>query len=159
MSALAFPTAPLTLPARRRHLVAVPDLPVAEPAVPLCDTAAPGDGGRAAASRTGERRAVATSTAPLRLTARGRAVLVALAFLVAAALGAGAGLVFPAQEPMPEQVQSVTVAPGESLWTIAESVAADGQDVRIVVDQIMELNNLAAATVHAGQDLTVPAGS
>lgn len=146
MSALAFPTAPLTAPSRRRHLVAVPNPPAT--AVPV---GAPSQAAPAARPR------VADASAPLRLTTRGRAVLVALAFVLAAAVGVGAGLAFPVQEPMPEQVQSVTVAPGESLWTVAEGVAADGQDVRIVIDQIMELNSLSAATVHAGQELTVPA--
>ena len=139
MSALAFPTAPLTLPSRRRrHLSAVPDLPASPP-------------------RAVTEPITADESAPLRLTARGRAVLVALAFALAAAVGVGAGLAFPAAEPMPEQVQSVTVGPGESLWAIASEVAADGQDVRVVIDQIMALNNLSASTVHAGAELTVPA--
>ncbi|WP_168211693.1 LysM peptidoglycan-binding domain-containing protein [Ruania zhangjianzhongii] len=140
MSALAFPTAPLTVPSRRRHLRAVPDLPAAP--LPVAET---------------ESRPADTSAA-LRLTVRGRVVLVALAFAVAAAVGVGAGLAFPEAEPMPEQVQSVTVGPGESLWTIAADVAADGQDVRVVIDQIMALNNLSASTVHAGAELTVPSG-
>ena len=147
MSALAFPTAPLTVPTRRRHLVAVPDLPTTAAPVSTTPHAAPAT-----------RPRIADAGAPLRLTARGRAVLVALAFALAAAVGVGAGLAFPAEEPMPEQVQSVTVAPGESLWTIAAEVAGDGQDVRVVIDQIMALNNLSAATVHAGAELTVPAG-
>lgn len=140
MSALAFPTAPLTVPSRRRHLSAVPDLPALQPRAVGAEPLAPEE------------------SAPLRLTARGRAVLVALAFALAAAVGVGAGLAFPAAEPMPEQVQSVTVGPGESLWTIASEVAADGQDVRVVIDQIMTLNNLSASTVHAGAELTVPQG-
>ncbi len=159
MSALAFPSVPLTVPARGRHLVAVPDLP-AGPAVPTRPR------GRGEPVRTEHARqpvvrrasASAPAAAPLRLTDRGRAVLVVLAFLLAAALGTGVGLALPTAEPMPEQVQSVTVGPGESLWTIAESVAAEGQDVRVVIDQIMTLNGLSAATVHAGQELTVPAG-
>jgi len=136
MSAVAFPTVAVTVPARRRHLAAVPELPAAPAALP----AAP-----------------AATAAPLRLTDRGRAVLVVLAFVLAAAFGAGVGLALPTQEAAPEQVQSVTVGPGESLWTVAESVAAEGQDVRVVIDQIVALNNLSAATVHVGQELTVPA--
>lgn len=86
-------------------------------------------------------------------------MLVALALVLSAAVGVGAGLAFPAEEPMPEQVQSVTVGPGESLWTIAAEVADEGQDVRIVIDQIMALNNLSASTVPAGAELTVPAAA
>ena len=145
MSALAFPTAPLTVPTRRRHLVAVPDLPVATH--PVGDQPA-----------SAERSHRADAGARLRLTARGRVVLIVLALVLAAAVGAGAGLAFPERAPMPEQVQSITVAPGDSLWTIAADVADPGQDVRVVVDQIMTLNNRSAATVHAGAELTIPAG-
>ena len=156
MSAVAFPTAGLTMPVRR-HLVAVPDLSAA-PAAPV------GAGAVATCPpqslETGARRRSAHAVAaagPVRLTDRGRAVLVALAFALAAVLGTGVGLALPAQDAAPEQVQSVTVGPGENLWTIAESVAVEGQDVRAVIDQIITLNNLTAATVHAGQELTVPA--
>src|SRR5699024_412050 len=121
MSAVAFPTVGVTAPARRRHLTAVRDLPAAPAALPT--TAAP-------------LAAPAATAAPLRLTDRGRAVLVVLAFVLAAAFGAGVGLALPTQEAAPEQVQSVTVGPGESLWTVAEGVAAEGQDVRVVIDQI-----------------------
>ena len=141
MSALAFPTAPLTVPSQRRHLVAVPDLPTPALATNDVATAVP----------------AADASVPMRLTARGRAVLVGLALMLSAAVGVGAGLLFPAEEPMSEQVQTVTVGPGENLWMIASEVAAEGQDVRIVIDQIMALNNLSASTVHAGAELTVPA--
>ncbi|WP_163542511.1 LysM peptidoglycan-binding domain-containing protein [Occultella kanbiaonis] len=96
--------------------------------------------------------------APLRLTVRGRRVLVVLGLVIAAALGSVLGLAFPSEPAAPTEVATVVVSPGESLWAIAAEHAAPGADVRVVVDQIMELNSLATSTVVAGQALTVPVG-
>ena len=51
---------------------------------------------------------------------------------------------------------TVVVAPGESLWSIASSVANDG-DVRDTIDAIMSANSLSSADLQAGQVLRVPA--
>jgi LysM repeat protein len=48
------------------------------------------------------------------------------------------------------------VLPGETLWEIAGEVAP-GVDRRVTVAQIVKLNDLASAEVHAGQRLAVPA--
>ncbi|WP_040339875.1 LysM peptidoglycan-binding domain-containing protein [Candidatus Blastococcus massiliensis] len=50
---------------------------------------------------------------------------------------------------------SVVVRPGDSLWSIATSVAGE-EDVRPVIDEIRELNGLADATVVPGQVLLLP---
>jgi hypothetical protein len=49
----------------------------------------------------------------------------------------------------------VTVQPGQSLWAIAGTVAPD-RDARDVIADIVQLNNLPAGTVLAGQQLYVP---
>jgi LysM repeat protein len=51
---------------------------------------------------------------------------------------------------------SVTVQPGQSLWTIA-AAAAPGRDTRDVIAEIVQLNNLDAGRVMPGQELFVPA--
>ena len=51
---------------------------------------------------------------------------------------------------------TLTVAAGESLWSIAEQVAP-GADPRDVVDAIVRLNALDGVTVSAGQQLAIPA--
>lgn len=94
----------------------------------------------------------------LRLTARGRAVLVVLALLLVAGwalrpTGAAAGGGEPAVP-----VDVVTVAAGETLWGIASSIAAPGQDVRDVVDRLIVLNGLDGSGLRAGQQLLVPVG-
>jgi len=99
-----------------------------------------------------------TSTqAALRLTLRGRVVLVAvLVMLLFAALSslrtvtqAGTGSAGPA-------TRTITVHVGQTLWQIAEQVAPR-DDPRDVVDRIRELNSLNTAVVQAGQRLIVPA--
>jgi len=50
----------------------------------------------------------------------------------------------------------VVVAPGETLWSIAERVAPD-RDPRTVVAGIQRLNDLPTADVRAGQTLRLRA--
>lgn len=49
------------------------------------------------------------------------------------------------------------VRPGESLWEIAAEHAAPGSDLRVVVDEIIELNQLEGGDIQAGQRILVPA--
>ena len=105
-----------------------------------------------------------TARPELRLTVRGRRVLATL-LLAPVALGIGAGLAqLPAAFAGDPAVTAVgeretfevrTVAQGETLWAIAESIAGD-RDVRDVVHEIMRLNNLSTASLQAGQRLAVP---
>jgi len=95
--------------------------------------------------------------APVRLTRRGRLVLlmlmVALAFtafsVARTATQAGTGPARPA-------TRYVTVHPGETLWQIARA-AAPGDDPRDTVDRIRDLNQLDTTVLQAGQRLVVPA--
>src|SRR3984885_13809919 len=102
-----------------------------------------------------------TATPPLRLTRRGRVVVVVAAALVLAALSlviASAALAasYPGPTRAPQQsLAQVTVLPGQSLWSVAES-ADPGTDTRVVVQQIIELNRLTGNVVFAGQRLRVP---
>ena len=79
------------------------------------------------------------------------------------AMQAGAG-----SKDVPTRANSyvtVTVAPGESIWSIARafnsdstsgSTAASKGDVRDLVDQIIKVNGLASADVVAGTKIRVP---
>jgi LysM repeat protein len=98
----------------------------------------------------------------LRLTARGRRVLATVAALPAvialslAVISGGSALASrEANAPM-GSFATVTVAAGESLWSIAEQVAP-GADPRDVVDAIARLNALDGVSVYAGQQLSIPA--
>jgi len=64
-----------------------------------------------------------------------------------------------ASEPaVPDRTIVVEVAPGETLWELAERVAPDSPTQQ-VVDRIRELNGIQGITVHPGQPLIVPDGS
>ncbi|WP_183094367.1 LysM peptidoglycan-binding domain-containing protein [Nocardioides stalactiti] len=95
----------------------------------------------------------------MRLTRRGRLVVFAFGVLVAFALGVwfAAGSV-ATQEAGVEQVEVVTVAPGETLWDIAaDAVAVTGEgDVAGMVARIEQMNDLESSMLFAGQELRVP---
>ncbi len=51
--------------------------------------------------------------------------------------------------------QTVTVAAGDTIWTIAEE-HADGQDIRRVVYDIQEINSIDDCIITAGEHLKIP---
>jgi hypothetical protein len=99
------------------------------------------------------------ATAPrLRLTKRGRNLLLTLASapLVVAAFwfalnGGGATATLDGTT----EYSTVTVQPGDSLWSIAESVAPNA-DPRDVIIELMQFNSLSTADVPAGFELAIP---
>jgi LysM repeat protein len=112
--------------------------------------------------RTGIVRPAATParTARVHLTRRGRAVLTALAaipLIVGATVFAfNGGAAIASGEAVSASFSHVTVAAGESLWEIAETVAP-AADPRDVVSAIIDLNQLPNSLVVPGQSLAIPA--
>lgn len=104
----------------------------------------------------GVSRPVTAGTGRLRLTARGRAVVVGLVVLIGGALMLHAPEAAAGPAPASVPVHAVTVAAGETLWQLAASVTGPGQDVRDVLDRIVELNALSDTTVRPGQQVLVP---
>lgn len=94
----------------------------------------------------------------LRLTRRGRGVVIGLALLAALGIGSVAQHASADAPARSVPVETWTVAPGESLWQIAGAVAAPGQDLRVVVAELIELNGLSEAGLQAGQQVLVPRG-
>ncbi|WP_427115237.1 LysM peptidoglycan-binding domain-containing protein [Pseudarthrobacter scleromae] len=102
---------------------------------------------------------------PLRLTRRGRIVLIGIPLVLLAALLLSLAGFFNSPAKASDSAAdlettsavSVTVQPGQSLWGIAATVAPE-RDARDVVADIVQLNNLSAGTVFPGQQLFVPAG-
>jgi nucleoid-associated protein YgaU len=94
--------------------------------------------------------------APLRLTRRGVVVVAALV----SALGAGlvwlaaASATTPASSGAARGVQVVTVAPGDTLWSIASRVAP-GRDPRAEVAALQRRNHLGGVDLSPGQRLRV----
>lgn len=95
----------------------------------------------------------------LRLTRRGRLVVLlaglAIALAVGIVLAGGSAATRPESGPTTEVV---TVHTGDTLWDIAAPLAGRG-DVQAVVDRIRELNDLDSGSLDAGQQLVVPLGS
>jgi len=76
----------------------------------------------------------------------------AAAFSLGGRLAPAAG----AADPAGPATQSVTVMPGDSLWTIATTVAPEA-DVYEVIATIDELNGLEGRAPAPGEELFVPA--
>jgi Tfp pilus assembly protein FimV len=98
-------------------------------------------------------------TGAVRLTRRGRVVVVVAALLIAFAVGVfvtAAGSVATLSPGSPAPTRIVQVGSGDTLWEIASQLADDG-DVRPMMEQIKQLNALDSADLQAGQRLVVPA--
>jgi LysM repeat protein len=93
---------------------------------------------------------------PLRLTRRGRAVVLLLLAVVASVASA---VLFTtasrASNDPSTPAPTVTVQPGDTLWEIASS-AHPGRDVRDAVAELRELNHLTGYDLQPGQVLTLP---
>lgn len=108
-----------------------------------------------------------TPTPTLRLTRRGRLVLLGLPVLLATAVLLALVAVLTTAPAAAEQgvravpstpAMQVTVQPGESLWQVA-AANAHGRDTRDVLAQIVVLNGLDGDRIDAGRKLYVPLGS
>ena len=106
---------------------------------------------------TMDRAIQAPMTGTLRLTRRGRLVVLTLAVLAVLVVGlvVASGSVATDEPGTPEPTRVVMVGSGETLWGIAAGLADDG-DVRAVIEQIERLNALDSGMVTAGQRLLVP---
>ena len=95
----------------------------------------------------------------VRLTRRGRLVVLTLALLAILAVGfaVAGGSVATDEAGTPEQTRVVMVGAGDTLWDIAADLADDG-DVRSMIDRIQKLNALESGMLIAGQELVVPVG-
>lgn len=92
----------------------------------------------------------------VRLTRRGRlaTTVLTLAILVAV-FSVGRDSATPAVAAPPTTYDTISVAPGDSLWSIARERRPDA-DPRATVDQLIQLNRLRAGPLEAGRLLRVP---
>lgn len=94
----------------------------------------------------------------LRLTSRGRVVLVLLVALVAL-LGARVGVAVAGGPGEPVEVRVHVVSAGDTLWALAQGVARPGEDLRDVVGGLVELNDLGSSGLQVGQRIVLPAAA
>ncbi|WP_417541089.1 LysM peptidoglycan-binding domain-containing protein [Microbacterium maritypicum] len=107
---------------------------------------------------------IPASTRPstrLRLTTRGRAVLLAFASVplavgIAFAALSGGSAIASGADTAAVSVETVTVMPGDTLWSIATGVAPDA-DPRDVIGEISRMNLLRGGELQIGQTLAIPA--
>ena len=100
-----------------------------------------------------------TNPSGVHLTRRGRLartlLVLSLAVLLASAFGLSAGAGTSDSVGAPTSFIEVTVAPGDTLWSLATRMAG-GEDVRAMVDEIASVNALASADLQAGQKVRIP---
>ncbi|MFI2363324.1 LysM peptidoglycan-binding domain-containing protein [Promicromonospora sp. NPDC019610] len=94
--------------------------------------------------------------AGLRLTRRGRFVLVLLAMLVVAPMATWGATAVASSPGEPTEVRVHAVQPGETLWGFAEQIAKPGEDVRQAVARLQDLNEMTSGTVRVGELLLLP---
>ena len=100
-----------------------------------------------------------TNPSGVRLNRRGRLartfVVLSLAVVLASVFGLKAGAGTTDAVGAPTSFIEVTVAPGDTLWSLATRMA-DGGDVRAMVDEISSVNSLSSAELQAGQKVRIP---
>ncbi len=100
-----------------------------------------------------------TNPSGLHLTRRGRLartlLVLSLAVVLASVFGLSAGAGTSDSVGAPTSFIEITVAPGDTLWSLATRMAG-GTDVRAMVDEIASVNALASADLQAGQKVRIP---
>jgi LysM repeat protein len=102
----------------------------------------------------------------VRLNRRGRLartlVVLSLAIVVASVAGGEAGANTSAgdsnQAATSARFITVTVAPGDTLWSLAGQLSDSGS-TQALVSEIIEINSLSSADVSTGQEIRIPLNS
>jgi hypothetical protein len=115
---------------------------------PTVVPAYPSSGPRTVADRLG--------LSGLRLTRRGRVVLVLLAMLLVAPMVTWGATAVASSPGEPTEVRVHAVQPGESLWGFAQEIAKPGEDVRHAVGRLQELNQMSSGALRVGELLLLP---
>ena len=83
-------------------------------------------------------------------------VVLSLAIVLGAGFAMKAGAGDSLNSSKAPSFTTITVAPGDTLWSIA-SAASHGGDVRGMAEEIISVNSLSVPDVKAGQSLRIPA--
>lgn len=100
-----------------------------------------------------------TNPSGMTLNRRGRLarslVVLSLAVVLTSLFGFKAGAGTEDQVGAPTSYLEITVAQGDTLWSLASRLAEES-DPRDLVDQITSINSLASSQLQAGQTLRIP---
>ena len=83
-------------------------------------------------------------------------VVLSLAIVLGSLVSANAGAGTDAGPSKAGSFITVTVAPGETIWSLATRMTAAGGDTRGLVSEILEVNSLSSVDVEAGQKIRIP---
>ncbi len=104
-------------------------------------------------------QALSTVPSGIRLNRRGRLartfVVLSLAIVLGSVVSAKAEAGTDAAPAAASSFITVTVAPGDTVWSLATRLAGGG-DVRALVSEIIEVNSLDSVDVATGQKLRIP---
>ncbi len=111
------------------------------------------------ASKSIVNQALSTVPSGIRLNRRGRLartfVVLSLAIVLGSVVSAKAGAGTDAAPQAAASFITVTVAPGDTVWSLASRVAPEGQ-AGALVSAIIEINSLGSGDVVAGQKIRIP---
>jgi hypothetical protein len=100
-----------------------------------------------------------TTPSGVQLNRRGRLartfVVLSLAIVLGSVISAKAGAGTDAAPQAAGSFITVTVAPGDTVWSLANRLAAGG-DVRSLIEEIISVNSLDSIDVQTGQKLRIP---
>lgn len=57
-----------------------------------------------------------------------------------------------------EEIIDYTIAPGQTLWSIAREYTPDSKDIRQTIYEIKQLNNMSDSTVYENQTIKIKIG-
>lgn len=110
-------------------------------------------------SRTIVNQGFQTNPSTVTLNRRGRLartfVVLSLAIILGSVVSAKAGAGTTSAPVAAGSFITVTVAPGETVWSLANRLSS-GSDVRSLVSEIISVNSLASVDLSAGQKLRIP---
>jgi LysM repeat protein len=84
-------------------------------------------------------------------------VVLSLAIVAASVAGGQAGASTSSQSSAPHSFITVTVAPGDTVWSLANRVGTG--DASQLVASIVEINGLSGGNLTAGQKIRIPLNS
>ena len=82
-------------------------------------------------------------------------VVLSLAIVLGSVVSAKAGAGTDVAPQVAGSFITVTVAPGDTVWSLANRLAG-GSDVRSLIEEIISVNSLDSIDVQAGQKLRIP---
>jgi LysM repeat protein len=110
-------------------------------------------------SQSSVNQAFQTVPSGIRLNRRGRLartfVVLSLAIVLGSVVSAKAGAGTDVAPVKATSFITVTVAPGDTVWSLANRLAGSG-DVRSLVSEIISVNSLGSVDVATGQKLRIP---